>query len=180
MAAEMGFAAACFCLPCAEDKAPDEVKCLVLLLKNYTPQDDLTDAFYIAKNDSFAAMKNLTEQLKSAGMKTWMLSNLHLKSIASRCGLRQGRNTLHYHGAFGSKFCLELIGLDIFPDGDDEMPPATLPCKTCRRCMDACPGGAITENGFVKENCIRFYMIGESPCRSICAITWAYRADLTP
>ena len=43
------------------------------------------------------------------------------------------------------------------------MPKAHLRCAECRRCMQACPGGAITENGFVKEKCIRFYMMGGKP-----------------
>ncbi|MBR5231910.1 MAG: epoxyqueuosine reductase [Clostridia bacterium] len=106
-------------------------------------------------------MKKLIGRFEEMGIRTWVLSNLRLKDIASRCGLRQGLNTLHYHRALGSKFCMELIGLDVVPAGENETPEqATLSCESCKRCMSACPGGAITANGFVKEKCIRFYMIG--------------------
>jgi len=165
LAAEAGFSAACFCLPEASDEAPEEVKSFVLLIKSYRPQDGLVDAFYMAKNDSYRAVQKLMALLGQQGVKTWLLSNLKLKPIATRSvGLARGLNTINYHGEFGSKFCMELIGLDIIPEGETENPEKTsLSCADCKRCMKACPGGAITPEGFVKENCIRFYMMSGKP-----------------
>lgn len=165
LAAEAGFSAACFCLPTDADGAPDDVKSFVLLLKSYAPRDGLVDAFYVAKNESYRAAQALMKELEQQGVKTRLLSNLKLKPIATQsAGLASGLNTINYHGDFGSKFCMELIGLDAIPEGENDLPgKAQLACAECHRCMKACPGGAITENGFVKEKCIRFYMMSGKP-----------------
>ncbi len=165
LAAEKGFAAACFCLPTFADEAPEGVKSFVLLLKSYVPKDGLVDAFYVAKNESYREAQSMMKDLEQQGVRAWLLSNLRLKPIATRsAGLTRGRNTINYHGDFGSKFCMELIGLNVIPEGKcKEAKKAQLSCDTCRRCMKACPGGAITEEGFVKEKCIRFYMMSGKP-----------------
>lgn len=165
LAAEAGFSAACFCLPTDADGAPEYVKSFVLLLKSYVPQDGTVDAFYIAKNDSYRAAQQMLRQLEEAGIQSELLSNLKLKAIATQsAGLARGMNTLNYHSEFGSKFCMELIGLDVIPEGETQpAQKAVLQCETCGRCMQSCPGGAITKDGFVKENCIRFYMMSGKP-----------------
>ena len=165
LAAEAGFSAACFCLPEIADEAPENVKSFVLLLKSYVPHDGAVDAFYVTKNDSYQAAQLLIKQLDGKGISAMLLSNLKLKPIATRsAGLARGMNTLNYHADFGSKFCIELLGLEIVPEGE-VLPekPVQLSCDTCGRCMKACPGGAITKDGFVKENCIRFYMMSGKP-----------------
>ena len=161
LAADMGFAA-CFCLPERAADAPENIKCLVLLLKSYVPHDGLVDAFYPAKNQSYFDALEMMEKMETdCGVKTQLLSNLKLKPIATYgAGLARGRNTINYHGEFGSKFCMELIGLEEEIMGDElPVPAAKLACASCKRCMQACPGGAITEEGFVKEKCIRYYMM---------------------
>lgn len=165
LAAEMGFTAACFCLPEIADEAPEGVKSFVLLLRSYAPKEGLVDAFYVAKNESYREAQALMAELEQQGIKTWLLSNLRLKPIATRAvGLARGFNTINYHGDFGSKFCMELIGLDVIPKGESKPPKkAQLSCAACQRCIKACPGGAITEAGFIKERCIRFYMMSGKP-----------------
>lgn len=165
LAAEAGFSAACFSVPMAEDEAPEEVRSFVLLLKSYAPCDGTVDAFYVAKNEAYAAVQQLMGKLEAENIKTWLLSNLSLKPIATRQNiLARGRNTINYHALFGSKFCMELIGLDVVASGEDShVPCATLDCAECGRCVQACPGGAITAEGFVKEKCIRFYMMSGKP-----------------
>ena len=161
LAADMGFAA-CFCLPENTEDAPENIKSLVLLLKSYVPHNGLVDAFYPAKNQSyFDALKMMKRIEADCGVKAQLLSNLKLKPIATHgAGLTRGRNTINYHGEFGSKFCMELLGLEEEIFGEElPVPKTKLDCAACKRCMHACPGGAITEDGFVKEKCIRYYMM---------------------
>ena len=161
LAADMGFAA-CFCLPEKTEDAPENIKSLVLLLKSYVPHNGLVDAFYPAKNKSYFDALEMMKRIEADyGVKTQLLSNLKLKPIATHgAGLSRGLNTINYHGEFGSKFCMELIGLEEEITGEElTVPAAKLACVSCKRCVHACPGGAITEEGFVKEKCIRYYMM---------------------
>lgn len=165
-AAEHGFSAAYCCRPHHIADVPESVQSLVLLLRAYQPEDGLVDAFYEAKNASyFAAMKMMEEIEKDCSVKTCLLSNCKLKPLATQIvGLSRGLNTLNYHPDFGSKFCMELIGFHTEIEDDPlENNKAALSCASCGRCMSACPGGAITENGFEKEKCIRFYMMNGKP-----------------
>ena len=52
---------------------------------------------------------------------------------------------------------------DFYDEQSWEAAPHTLHCGTCRRCMEACPTGAITEEGFVRARCLRNWMMSGKP-----------------
>jgi len=165
-AADYGFSAAYCCAPQEADGVPACVKSLVLLLRAYQPHDGLVDAFYTANQAAYcAAGKMILEIAYEHRIETHLLNNCPLKPIAThRAGLARGMNTLNYHPEFGSKFCMALIGLDEEIVGESRCEDeARLSCAACNWCAKVCPGGAITTDGFVKENCIRFYMINGKP-----------------
>lgn len=162
-AAAMGFSAAYCFSPREEDGVPAEVKTLVLLPYAYTGGGRLVDAFYKAKNTARNGALKLCDWAQTRGEQAWMLSNVRLKAVCARLpAFASGLNTLCYLEGIGSRFCLELVGLSA--QVREEMPArAALPCKTCGRCMRACPTGAITTEGFIKEKCLRFYMLNGKP-----------------
>ena len=166
-AAEYDFSAAYCFAPIAADGAPQEVRTLVLLAKAYTPGGVLVDAFYPCSNAAYHAAKRMAEALHARyGTEVWHLSNLRLKPMCNRlAAFGRGINTLNYLPQFGSRFCLELLGLS---EQIDESPAAPypsceLPCDACKRCMRSCPTGAITADGFVRERCIRNHMLSGKP-----------------
>ncbi|MBQ9197934.1 MAG: hypothetical protein IJ157_11950 [Clostridia bacterium] len=166
-AAEAQFSAAYCFAPVPEDGAPENVKTLVLLARAYTPGGRLVDRFYPASNAAYHAAKELAKRMaEDWHIEVLPLSNLKLKPMCRRHpSFGTGMNTLNYLPGIGSRFCMELLGLsaEIAADAEIAFDKKTLPCAECGRCRDICPGGAITEHGFVKEKCIRYYMLSGKP-----------------
>lgn len=74
------------------------------------------------------------------------------------CGLRAGlgvigKNGLLIHPQYGSFFVLGEIVTDLPLPPNRPLPGG---CQNCGRCLRACPGGALSENGFQEERCLSF------------------------
>ncbi len=85
-------------------------------------------------------------------------SPLAEKALATRAGLGfVGKNRLLTNSEFGSFLLLgELItNISLRPD----KPIERQECGNCRNCIDACPLGALTENGFDARRCISYLTI---------------------
>lgn len=166
-AAEAQFSAAYCFAPMPGDGAPEHIRTLVLLVRTYTPGGLLVDRFYPASNAAFHAARAMAERIaEENGIEALPLSNLKLKPMCRRhAAFGTGINTLNYLPDIGSRFCLELVGLSAEVAQERAIPydHSQLSCGDCRRCQRACPGGAITEKGFEKERCIRFYMLSGKP-----------------
>lgn len=165
-AAEHGFSAA-YCFPPEPgDGAPEAVKTLVLLTREYDPGGRLVDHFYPASNAAYHEARKLGERLEAEfDLTAYLLNDVRLKPLCRRRpAFGTGKNTLNYLPKIGSRFCMELIGLSVaLPWTSDAAYEGELQCEKCDRCLRACPTGAITESGFVKERCIRFHMMNGKP-----------------
>lgn len=72
-------------------------------------------------------------------------SPLAEKPLAHKAGLGwQGRNTLLINDCYGSWLCLGELIIDRAYEPDQ---PALARCETCRACIEACPTGAIRDDG---------------------------------
>lgn len=74
--------------------------------------------------------------------------------IAQKCGLGvKGKNSLLINKSLGSWFFIgyALTSLSLSPNE-----PSFSSCAECGKCIAACPGGALTSDGFTKERCASF------------------------
>jgi epoxyqueuosine reductase len=86
------------------------------------------------------------------------------RELAARAGLGWiGKHTLLINPRHGSWFLLAEMILNLDLRADDPMPDH---CGTCRRCIDACPTGAITPYSVDARRCISYQTLenrGEVP-----------------
>ncbi len=167
IAAELGFSAA-YCISVSEAECvPKGIATIILLTRNYTPGDGMVDAFYPCSNAAYHAASQMIRIIEEKfRIHSERLNTVRVKAVCSRIpAFGQGKNTLNYLSEIGSRFCAEIIGTSerIEGENDNRFPAELLPCDNCNRCKTACPTGAITEQGFVKEKCIRFHMLSGKP-----------------
>jgi epoxyqueuosine reductase len=86
---------------------------------------------------------------------------LPLKTLAARTGLvRYGRNNITYVPQHGSFHRLVAFFTDLELGIDDWQERQALPaCRTCRKCLEACPANVIAEDRFLihAERCITWF-----------------------
>jgi epoxyqueuosine reductase len=157
----------------------DDAKSVISLMFNYYPalpieeNDNYKIAKYAYGRDYHNVLKNKLQKL--IGYIRSFAGNVNAraftdsapvleKALAQRCGLGWiGKNGTLINNKIGSFLFLSEIILDLELDYDE---PARDHCGTCKKCMDACPTGAI----------VRPYVIDARKCISY--LTIEYRKGL--
>ena len=134
----------------------------------YRPRDGVSvAAYYVEYNAAHARGEEFVRELNARGV-TALALEIPAKPAAERAGLgRYGKNGLIQIPGLGGCVMLRCIALGAgfepagtYPGGDDAAPAD---CGACRRCIDACPSGALSEAGFDFTRCLRAHMMQGTP-----------------
>ncbi len=141
---------------------PEAGNTAVLLFKGYIPSGEKAEAgkialspYYPCSHTAYMGTKELVRELNETYQIKAERSNvLHYKGLAVSESGRIGLNSLYYHDQMGSFLSMQCLVFDL------NEPPETYPahdasCQKCGACIAACPTGAITQNGWEREKCLR-------------------------
>jgi len=112
--------------------------------------------------------REMVRTLNDMGDSARLCNEVRLKPLLSRLkDFTQGRNTLHYHTQFGSRFHIQAIGLAVHHTMDEQLlkPKNDAPdkCGSCTKCLQACPAKALSGEGFHRDKCLRQHMLRGTP-----------------
>ncbi len=173
LAREYGFAETYRLDAALAQDAPAGIRTLLLLIAPYDswgkkiPGCPWISAYYFTAQEAYGKAREMADALRSMGEEARLLSEVRLKPLLTLLeDFSQGRNTLHYHNKYGSRFHVQVIGLasrcaaeesGLRKGKTEDM------CGSCRKCQQACPGKAIPEEGFLRDKCIRQHMLKGPP-----------------
>ena len=141
-----------------------QAKSVLVLAKRFVwfdawPQECAgVSAFYLASNQTYRAMKRLADDFRAQGALVDDSQRVPAKRFAAMAGFgAQGRNTLLCSQQWGTCLTLQTLVSDVEPAISALAPPSVdETCGGCRRCVEACPTGALDgQGGLNPEKCLR-------------------------
>lgn len=141
-----------------------QAKSVLVLAKRFVwfdawPQECAeVSAFYLASNQTYRAMKRLADDFRAQGALVDDSQRIPAKRFAAMAGFgAQGRNTLLCSQEWGTCLTLQTLVSDVEPARAALVPPSVdEACGSCRRCVEACPAGALDGRGGLNpEKCLR-------------------------
>ncbi len=116
-------------------------------------------SYYLASNKGYGLIRRLGNFIQERGYKAIANPPLPVKAIASRAGVGYfGKNSLIHHPVYGSFISIHVLVTNA-PISPDPPLESLTDCGSCTLCRDACPTGAIQEDGTILlSRCMRSFM----------------------
>lgn len=124
-------------------------------------KEKLYGSFYTFGRDYHLVLKDKIKSVMDAFAVKYELGvdnhphNERLAAVVSGLGFF-GKNQLIIHPNYGSYIFLGIVFVDIKSD-IEIVEKITDNCGDCHACIDACPTGALSHNGYVKNKCISYF-----------------------
>lgn len=123
--------------------------------------------YYPVSQQAYQMATQVVQEAQTRGLDIALRDDIRLKPILSRLPqVDRGRNTLNYLPEIGSRFHVQTMLWQEAKTADYPLLSAAKArhCGDCTACMAACPTGALQEDGFHRERCIRAWqMSGKLP-----------------
>ena len=157
--------------------AKDGIIGLIYPYHPYSSEPDtlMLDSYYVASNSAYKKAKE-----SNIGLVT---NDINIKKLLTDCGLKMTKSSLVIHPLYGTYFLVQAIRSS-FMINDISIQCEATKCDSCTKCITACSGKAITNEGFIRNNCLRNMMdntlsefnitflghdlLGCQVCRNVC------------
>ena len=173
--------------------------CILLLFKRYAPAGPAragtihVSEYYRTSHALYLAAQDIAGYIRLRGKRALSTYLIPIKPLALRAGGAIGKNGFYYHPAFGSLVAMRTVLTDAaapktYPAGDSF-------CGDCRKCISACPSGAVGEYGADLNKCLRegingtldvtlrkdvYQLFGCEKCQTACPVNQAAAVAYEP
>jgi len=111
------------------------------------------DAYYKTSNEVYHLTNKIIKELNAVGIDAEREKAHIYKKVAAESGLVSPlKTTLTANEKYGTKIVLSVIKVKGIYEIKKKCPDL---CIQCNKCVRACPTGAITDEGFKREKCLR-------------------------
>ena len=127
-------------------------------LKEETRGDAVSlSGYYNVSQKAYMRVREMCRIFASEGICAKQDTSLPIKLIALKTGGKLLKNSLYAHPSLGSNVHIQVV---LFGYEKPEVKyDFSFDCKSCGLCEKACPSGAITQGGFIREKCLREHIM---------------------
>ncbi len=117
--------------------------------------------YYPISNAAYHTAKRVCAELRNRGIYAEHVTDLPARYCALKCGGHIIKNGMYSHPALGCNVHLQTVLLGDMTEEEEHADSSLFEvcCSDCGRCAEACPFGAVSDNGVDTEKCMRQHIM---------------------